>query len=73
MGLVRGLIEQRLQRRLLERRGGGIIQHLLECRVHSLGLANLLHRATVVPRVGGRCNLRAQNEGLDRLDVRKPS
>src|SRR5690348_10431119 len=43
-GSVRGLLEQRLQRRMGERLlGGGVVQHLLERRVHALGLDDLRH------------------------------
>jgi hypothetical protein len=40
--LVGGLLEQRLERRLLERLGGlGVVEHLLKSRIHALGLADL--------------------------------
>src|SRR5216117_2794807 len=70
LGGVGGLVQQRLQGRLLQRRGGlWIVEDLLERLVHPQGLADLLDRAGVVPRVSGRARLRAQDERLHRRDV----
>src|SRR5512133_4022520 len=70
LGGVGGLVQQRLQRRLLQRRGGlRVVEHLLERLVHPQGLADLLHRAAVVPRIGSRGNLRAQDQPLHRRGV----
>src|SRR5512133_2914379 len=70
LGGVGGLVQQRLQSRVLQRRGGlRVVEHLLERLVHALGLADLLDRAGVVPRVSGRALLRAQDERLHRCDV----
>src|SRR3954467_11142964 len=67
---VRSLVEQRLEHRVLQRLGGlGVVQHLLEGRVDSLGLPNLLHGAAVVPRVGGSRLLRVLDERLHRRQV----
>ena len=50
--LVGGLVEQRLQGRVLQRLGGvWVVEHLLERGVHALRLADLLDGAAVVPRV----------------------
>src|SRR5215211_2947919 len=52
MGLVGGLVEQRLERRVRQRVGGvRVIEHLLEGRVDALRLADLLDRAAVVAGV----------------------
>src|SRR5215211_8304269 len=70
LGGVGGLVQQRLQGRLLQRRGGlWVVEHLLERLVHPQGLADLLDRAAVVPRVSSRGNLRAQDERLHRRGV----
>src|SRR3954451_22676342 len=72
IGLVGGLVEQRLERRVLQRLGGiRVIEHLLERRVDTLRLADLLDRPAVVARIGGPGLLRAENEGLHRGQVRK--
>src|ERR671912_1111816 len=41
-----------------------MIEYLLKRRIHTLSLADLLHRAAVVPCVGGGSLLRAQDERL---------
>src|SRR6476659_5433574 len=56
-GSVGGLLEQRLERRVLERLlGGGVVEHLLEGLLQALGLDDLRHRpgAQVVEVAGGR-------------------
>src|SRR5687768_16342041 len=71
--LVCGFVEQRPQSGVLERlRGVRVVQDLLECLVDAPGLADLLHRAPVVPRVGGGRLLRAEDEGPQRCPIRKP-
>src|SRR5918995_5204763 len=70
LGGVGGLVQQRLQGRLLQRRGGlRVVEHPLEGLVHPQGLADLLDRARVVPSVPGRALLRAQDERLHRREV----
>src|SRR5215218_4901244 len=70
LGGVGGLVQQRLQRRVLQRRGGlRAVEHLLERLIDPQGLADLLHRTGVVPRVSSRGNLRAQDERLHRREV----
>jgi hypothetical protein len=70
-GLVGGLIEQRLQRRVLQRfPGAGVVEHPLEGGVDALRLADLLDRAGVVAGVGGSGLLRAEDEGSDGGQVR---
>src|SRR5215218_8647228 len=72
MGLVRGLVEQRLQRRVLQSfTGARVVEHLLEGRIDALRLADLLHRAAVVAGVRGRRLLRIQDERLQRRQVRQ--
>src|SRR5215218_9773527 len=62
--LVGGLVQQRPQSGVLQRlRGARVVQHLLEGPVDALSLPDLLHRAPVVPRVGGGRSLRAEHEG----------
>src|SRR3954452_14701139 len=71
--LVGGLGQQRSQRRVGERlRGIRGVQHLLKGRVDAPGLADLLHRAAVVARVGGSGLLSAEDEGLQDRPVREP-
>src|SRR4051795_9991485 len=73
LDLVGGLGQQRPQSGVLERlRGVRGVQHLLEGRVDALGLADLLHRPAVVPRVGGGGLLRAEDERLQDRPVREP-
>src|SRR6266516_1726325 len=63
--LVGSLVEQRLQRTVLERLPGlRIVKYPLERLVHTLGLPNLLHRAAVIPRVGSRRDLSTEDELL---------
>src|SRR5215204_5861972 len=70
LGGVGGLIQQRLQGRVLQRRGGlRVVEHLLERLVDPQRLADLLDRAGVVPRVSSRAHLRAQDECLHRREV----
>src|SRR5215213_1490656 len=70
LGGVGGLVQQRLEGRLLQRRGRlRVVEHLLERLVHPQGLADLLDRAAVVPRVRSRAHLRAQDERLHRRDI----
>src|SRR5829696_3252637 len=65
-----GIVQQRLQGRVLQRRGRlRIVEHLLERLVHPQGLADLFHGAGVVPRVRSRGHLRAQDERLHRREV----
>src|SRR4051812_40795422 len=72
IGLVGGLVEQRLERRVPQRLGGiRVVEHLLEARVDALRLADLLDRAAVVARVRGRSLLRAEDEALHRRQVRQ--
>src|SRR5829696_8824928 len=64
---VGGLLQQRLEGRVLERLGGvGVVQHLLERRLNTQRLLDLLHRN---PRVDhgevGRCDLVRGEELLD--------
>src|SRR5215216_4219522 len=70
LGGVGGLIQQRLQGRLLQRRGRlRVVEHLLERPVDPQGLADLLDRAGIVPRIRSRSSLPAQDERLHRRDV----
>src|SRR5512132_1437188 len=70
LGGVGGLVQQRLEGRLLQRRGGlRVVEHLLERLVHPQGLADLLDRAGIVPRVSSRGSLRAQDQRLHRRDI----
>src|SRR5215211_3538652 len=70
LGGVGGLVQQRLQGRLLQRRGRlRVVEYLLERLVHPQGLADLLDRAGVVPRVRSRAHLRPQDERLHRCEV----
>src|ERR1700733_13203006 len=69
---VRGLVEQWLQRGVPQRvRGTGIVEHLLEGLVHAQRLADLLHRAGIIPGVGSGSDLCAQDEILHRGEVRE--
>src|SRR3954466_5031561 len=66
------LVKQRLQGRLLQCGFGfRIVEHLLECLVHTLSLPDLLHRAAVISSVGSRRFLGAQDERLHRRKVWK--
>src|SRR5512133_3643273 len=70
LGGVGGLVQQRLQGRVLQRRGRlRVVEHLLERLVHPQGLAALFHGAGVVPCVTARGHLRAQDERLHRREV----
>src|SRR5438270_9937071 len=70
--LVRGLGQQRPQRGVLERLCGvRVVQYPLKRLVDAPGLADLLHRAPVVARIGGRRLLRAQDEGPHGCPVRE--
>src|SRR5829696_5160207 len=69
-GLVGRLVEQRLQRGMLERvAGGGIVQHPLEGVVYPQGLSDLLHGASVIPLIRRRRLLCAEDERLHRLEI----
>ena len=62
--LVGGLLEQRLERRVLERLGGlGVVEHLLKSRIHALGLADLGNRVIRehIPIPGRGCLNRLQD------------
>src|SRR5215217_2992837 len=70
--LVGGLVQQRLQRRVLQRlRRVRVVEYLLKGRVDALRLPDLFHRAAVVPCVSGRGLLRPEDERLHRSHVRK--
>src|SRR3954463_5818208 len=70
--LVGGLVQERPQRGVLQRHlGVRVVQHLLEGRIDALALADLLDRAAVVPRVGRRCALGAEDEGPEGRTVRE--
>src|SRR5438094_254573 len=71
-GLVRGLVQHRLQGRVLQcLRGLRMVEYFLEGVVDSLSLPDLLHRAAVVACVGGRSLLRIMDERFQRSQVRK--
>src|SRR4051794_29777374 len=69
---VAGFVQQRLQRRVLQRLGRvGGIEPLLERRFHPLSFAVLLHGPAVVARVRRSALLRAGDERLHRSKVGK--
>ena len=51
--------------------GGRVVEHLLERRVDALRLSDFLHTAVVVPGVPRCRDLGAQDQLLDRSDVRQ--
>src|SRR3954453_4660229 len=70
--LVRGFVEQRLQRGVLQRFGRGrIVEYALEGVVDTQGLADLLDRPRVVARVGGGGLLGAEDESMEGRHVRQ--
>src|SRR5690349_3700979 len=70
---VRRYVEQRRERGVLQRLlGRRIVEHPLERLIEAVCLPDLLDRAAVVARVAGRRLLGAQDELLDRLEVRQP-
>ena len=67
-GSVRRFLEQRLQRRVLERlRGLGVVEHLLKRLLHSQRLVDCLHRRVVGIREDVRLCLRLSQTILDFL------
>src|SRR3954465_10162509 len=70
--LVRGFVEQRLQRGVLQRVGRGwIVEHALEGIVDAQCLADLLDRPRVVARGGGRGLLGAEDECVEGRHIRQ--
>src|SRR6476469_1111764 len=53
-------------------RGLRVVEHLLERRVHPLGLLDLPDGAAVVPRIRGSTLLGAEYERFDRCKVGQP-
>ena len=71
---VGGFVQQRLQRRVLQRLlGFRVVEHPLEGRVDALCFPDLLHSAAVVPCVGGRRLLRAEDEHFTAARFGRPS
>src|SRR4030088_1088046 len=71
-GLVGGLVKKGLQNWVPQSlRGPWVVQDLLERRIHTLCLLDLLHRAAVITGVGGCSDLSAQDELLQRCQVGK--
>src|SRR5256885_587201 len=71
-GLVGGLVKKGLQNWVPQSlRGPWVVQDLLERRIHTLCLLDLLHRAAVITGVGGCSGLSAQDELLQRRQVGK--
>src|SRR3954447_17379063 len=70
--LLRSFVQQRLQRGVLQRLGGGrIVEYALEGVVDAQGLADLLDRPRVVARVGDGGLLGAEDEFMEGPHVRE--